>query len=129
MSQQSEGVIEVFFSYAHEDKELRDELEKHLSLLKREGIIVSWHDRLIGAGQEWDGLINTHLNTAAVILLLVSADFLASDYCWGVEVQRALQRHEAGEACVIRTARGWMVASTAPLATRLLAVRSESEPA
>jgi len=93
--------IEVFYSYSHKDEELRDELEKHLSILKRQGVIQSWHDRRIGAGREWEGEIDTHLNTAHVILLLISADFLASDYCYDVEMKRAMERHEAGEACVI----------------------------
>ena len=93
--------IEVFFSYAHEDEDLRDELEKHLSTLKRQGVITDWHDRKIGAGTEWEGEIDTHLNTAHVILLLISADFMASDYCWDVEVKWAMERHEAEEARVI----------------------------
>jgi internalin A len=93
--------IEVFYSYSHKDEELRDELEKHLSLLKRQGVIRGWHDRRITAGKEWTGQIDEHLNSAGVILLLVSADFLASDYCYDVEVKRAMERHEAGEAVVI----------------------------
>ena len=93
--------IEVFFSYSHTDERLRDELEKHLSILKRQGVIAGWHDRKIGAGKEWEGVIDMHLNTARVILLLISADFLASDYCYDVEMKRAMQRHEAGEARVI----------------------------
>jgi hypothetical protein len=93
--------IEVFFSYAHEDEDLRDELEKHLSILKRQGVITGWHDRRIGAGREWEGEIDAHLNAAQVILLLVSADFVASDYCWDIELKWAMERHEDGEARVI----------------------------
>jgi hypothetical protein len=93
--------LEVFFSYAHKDEKMRDELEKHLSLLKREGIITGWHDRKIVAGQEWGNEIDTHLNTAKVILLLVSSDFIASNYCWDIELKRAMERHEANEARVI----------------------------
>ncbi len=93
--------IEVFFSYAHEDEALRDELAKHLKLLERQGAIAAWYDREITAGTEWAGEIDAHLKTAGVILLLISADFLASDYCWDVELQQALARHEAGEARVI----------------------------
>src|SRR5205085_898249 len=95
------GTINVFFSYAHADEALRDELEKHLALLKQQGLIAEWHDRSIGAGQEWAGAIDAHMDAADVILLLVSADFLHSDYCYGVEVERALQRHQLGEARVI----------------------------
>ena len=94
-------VIEVFFSYAHEDEKLRDELAKHLKLLERQGVISAWHDRQITAGTEWKGEIDEHLEGAKFILLLVSADFLASDYCYDVELKRAMERHEAKEARVI----------------------------
>jgi hypothetical protein len=101
MSEKPAKPIGIFYSYSHKDEELRDELEKHLSILKRQGVITGWHDRRIGAGKEWKGEIDTHLNTAHVILLLISADFLASDYCYDVEMKRAMERHEAGEARVI----------------------------
>jgi hypothetical protein len=71
----------VFFSYSHRDESLRDELEKHLSPLKRSGVINTWHDRRIIAGEEFDASISQYLETAHIILLLISADFLASDYC------------------------------------------------
>src|SRR5438105_5623356 len=93
--------IEIFISYSHKDQGLRDQLETHLSLLKRQGLISSWHDRKIGAGVEWAGQIDTHLHTAQIILLLVSPDFMASDYCYDIEMTRALARHDAGEARVI----------------------------
>lgn len=93
--------IEVFFSYSHKDEDLRDELAKQLSILKRQGMITTWHDREISAGTEWAGAIDAHMNSAQVILLLISADFLASDYCWDIEVKRAIERHEEGEARVI----------------------------
>ena len=101
MSEASEQAIEVFFSYAHEDENLRDELAKHLSILKRERVIMAWHDREISAGTEWAGHIDEHLNTAQIILLLISADFLASDYCYDIELTRAMERHAAGDARVI----------------------------
>ena len=93
--------IELFISYSHKDDALREQLDTHLSLLKRQGVIEAWHDRRIGAGQEWAGAIDEHLNSAASILLLVSADFLASDYCYDLEMKRALERHDAGDAWVI----------------------------
>jgi len=93
--------IEVFFSYSHKDEPLRDELERQLTVLKRQGVITAWHDRKITAGEEWKGEIDAHLATARIILLLVSADFLASDYCYDIEMKRALERHEAREARVI----------------------------
>jgi hypothetical protein len=100
-AEDEEGKVGIFFAYAREDETLRDELEKHLSSLKRKDVITSWHDRRISAGKEWEGEIDTYLNTARVILLLISPDFIASDYCWDVEVKRAMERHEAGEARVI----------------------------
>ncbi|MGV7165008.1 toll/interleukin-1 receptor domain-containing protein [Xanthomonas citri] len=91
----------VFFSYCHADEELRDQLEKQLAMLKRQGIIETWHDRRIIAGQEIDKTINEHVNNDDIILLLVSPDFIASDYCYDKEMARALERHESGEATVI----------------------------
>lgn len=91
----------LFFSYCHADEALRDQLEKHLAVLKNQGIIHAWHDRRIGAGQEIDQQIDQHIETDDIILLLVSADFLASNYCYNIEMKRAVARHEAGEAIVI----------------------------
>lgn len=93
--------VEVFYSYAHEDEHLRRELEKHLSNLRQQGFITEWHDRRIVAGIDWAQAIDTHLNTASVILLLISPDFLASDYCYSVELRRAMERHTNKEAIVI----------------------------
>jgi len=97
----SSDSIQIFYSYSHKDEALRDQLEKHLSILRRGGLIQAWHDRRIGVGREWEKEISEHLDTAQIILLLISADFLASEYCYGLELQRAMQRHEAGEALVI----------------------------
>ncbi len=91
----------IFFSYSHKDEELRDQLEVHLSALKRSGLIDTWHDRIILAGDEFGDEISENLEAADIILLLVSADFIASDYCYAVEMRRALERHDAGEARVI----------------------------
>ncbi len=101
MTPQPPNAVEVFYSYSHKDEELRDQLENHLAMLKRDGVIEGWHDRRISAGREWEGQIDAYLNSADIILLLVSSDFLASDYCYDVEVKRAMERHEAGEARVI----------------------------
>jgi hypothetical protein len=92
---------ELFYSYSHKDEKLRDSLETHLALLKRQGIIKAWHDRKISAGQEWKTEILSQLEGADIILLLVSADFIASDFCYSVEMERALARQAAGEALVI----------------------------
>lgn len=91
----------VFFSYSHKDEELRDELETHLSMLKRDGSITSWHDRRILPGADFAQQIDENLESADVVLLLVSSYFLASDYCVEVEMRRALERHEQGECRII----------------------------
>jgi len=92
---------DAFISYSHADETYRDQLEKQLALLKRQGVIETWHDRRIGGGMEVDREINAHIESDSIILLLVSADFLASDYCYGIELQRALERQRLGEARVI----------------------------
>jgi hypothetical protein len=91
----------VFLSYSHVDEAMRDQLEVQLSMLKRQGIVEVWHDRRIGAGQEIDGSISRNLEDADVVLLLVSPNFLASDYCYDKEMTRAMERHESGDAIVI----------------------------
>jgi hypothetical protein len=93
--------IELFYSYAREDRELRDQLDRQLSTLRREGLIVGWHDGMIGAGEEWLEEIKEQLDSAQLILLLVSSDFLASEFIYRVELQRALERHQSGEAIVV----------------------------
>jgi hypothetical protein len=92
---------ELFCSYSHRDERLRERLETHLALLRRDGVVAAWHDRKIRAGAEWSGEIDSHLESAGIILLLISADFLASTYCYDVEMKRALERHKAGTARVI----------------------------
>lgn len=94
-------MAKVFFSYSHADEALRDELEKHLSILKRQGVIETWHDRRIIPGAEFESTISTHLEEADIIILLISSDFLASDYCYDIEMKIAMERHECGDAVVI----------------------------
>lgn len=93
--------IQIFVSYSHQDEALHNELAKHLTPLEREGVIQRWHDRQLTAGAEFGDEIDASLNRADIILLLVSPDFIASEYCWGKEMKRAMERHEAGEARVI----------------------------
>jgi hypothetical protein len=93
--------ISLFFSYSHKDENLRDELTKHLSLLKRQNIITAWYDRQIIPGSDWEQEIDKHLNSSQIILLLISSDFLASDYCYGKEMLRAMEMHQSGAARVI----------------------------
>ena len=96
-----EPPIEIFFSYSHKDEVQRDELAKQLIILERQGYITLWHDQRIVPGQQWADQIDNKLNTAHIILLLISPDFIASDYCYGIEMARAMERHEQGEAIVI----------------------------
>src|SRR5712691_2268019 len=91
----------IFFCYAHEDEALLNKLKTHLRPLQRQGLIDVWYDRDIRAGTDWEQQIKAQLNTAQIILLLVSPDFMDSDYCYGIEMKRALERHEAKEAQVI----------------------------
>ncbi|HWW77087.1 MAG TPA: COR domain-containing protein, partial [Pyrinomonadaceae bacterium] len=91
----------VFISYAHRDERLKSRLEVHLKLLQREGLIETWQDRDIEAGEEWKQKIDDNLERADIIVLLVSADFLASDYCYEKEMRRALELHQEKKARVI----------------------------
>ena len=91
----------VFISYSHQDEHYRQELEKHLSILKRNGDIDTWTDRKIIVGENWEGKISTELLNAQIILLLISPDFLASDYCYDVEMKTAIERHNNKEAIVV----------------------------
>lgn len=91
----------IFISYSHKDDALRAELDKHLALLRREGAIELWSDHRILPGSEFEKDISLALEAAEIILLLVSADFLSSDYCFGIEMRRALERHVSGEAVVV----------------------------
>jgi hypothetical protein len=93
--------IEIFCCYAHEDEVLLNKLKSHLRPLQRQGLIGVWHDSDISAGMEWEQVIGKHLNEADIILLLISPDFMGSDYCYSIEMKRALERHECREAYVI----------------------------
>lgn len=93
--------LSVFISYSHRDEAFKDELVVHLANLKRQGKIKAWQDRDIEAGAEWDAEIKQQLESAEIILLLITPRFLASNYCFDLEMQRALQRHNEQTARVI----------------------------
>ncbi len=93
--------ISIFYAYAQEDEALQKELGKHLSLLKRQGVVAGWHFRMISGGKEWQGEIDSHINKSKMILLLVSPDFLSSDYCYDVEMKKAIELHNSKAARVI----------------------------
>lgn len=116
-----------FFSYSHDDEALRNQLEKHLASLKHEGLVDSWHDRRLVAGEMVDNAIDAQIDAADIVLLLVSASFLSSHYCYSVEMQRALARH-ARKDCrvvpVILRACDWTHSSMG----KLLAVPQDGKP-
>lgn len=91
----------VFYSYSHKDVELRDRLATYLAPLRQYKKILEWHDRKIEPGANWESEISSQLDSAHLILLLVSENFLDSDYCFGVEVERALARLKRGEVRVV----------------------------
>lgn len=93
--------IKLFISYSHKDDELKEELIPHLAGLVKEGLIEPWHDRKISAGADWATEIDDQLELADIILFLVSADFIDSRYCSGIEMARAIKRHQARTACAI----------------------------
>ena len=93
--------LTVVFSYSHKDEALRDELEAHLSVLRRLNIVKTWHDRKLLPGQGWDPHIKEMIYAADVILLLLSADFFNSDYLYDEEMRIALERHERGDVVLI----------------------------
>ena len=93
--------VSLFYSYAHEDEALRDELRGHLKILERRGLLSSWHDREIKPGEDWHAKIDEELQMADLVLLLVSKDFIESDYIFGNELTVAMQRHQAGFATVV----------------------------
>lgn len=93
--------IEIFCCYAHKDRELQDQLVKHLEPLRRAGQVTTWYDRELLPGTDWKQEIDKHLSTADVVLLLISPNFMNSDYCYSIEMQKALERHKRGETSVI----------------------------
>jgi hypothetical protein len=93
--------VSLFYSYAHEDENIRKAMGKHLTPAEHAGLIASWHDRNILPGKEWAGVIDEAIKKAELILLMVSPDFMASNYCWDVEMAYALDAHNRGLAVVV----------------------------
>ena len=93
--------LKLFVSYSHQDELHLSELEKHLTTLKRENLIATWHDRKIIPGQDWEKEIDGALQDSDIFVFLISPDFVASEYCIEKEVSVALDRHNCGEAVVI----------------------------
>ena len=97
----SARALSVFISYCHDDEDMKNKLVKHLAPLKRSGLISEWHDRKITAGQNWGHAISSSLETASIVLLLISIDFINSDYCYDIEMNAALKRHSEKLCLVI----------------------------
>jgi hypothetical protein len=91
----------MFISYSSTDEKLKTQLEAHLAALKHQGLLETWEFRKLQPGVDWQSTIRSELESAEIIILLVSADFLASEYCWHVEMMRALERHERNECRVV----------------------------
>jgi internalin A len=119
--------VRVFISYSHKDERYREQLEIHLKLLKRNGLIEIWHDRKINPSEEWRDKIDENLERADIILLLISADFIASDYCYDVEMKRALERHDSSDARVIPVIVRKVKWTTSPLG-KLQGLPKEGKP-
>ncbi len=100
-NRKSSSPLVLFYSYSHDDEKMRNKLEKHLALLRRDGTISEWHDRKLLAGSNVDREIDKKLEEARIILLLISASFMNSDYCYCTELDRALERHNAKAASVV----------------------------
>jgi len=119
--------IEIFFSYAHEDQTLMNEVRRQLVLFDRQKVIRKWHDRLSSAEDGWRGQIDRRLRDARIILLFVSPDFFESDYCFDTEMQEAMRRHTAGQARIIPVILRCCLWQTAPFA-QFQAVPKDGDP-
>ena len=121
------SALEVFCCYARQDEDILKDLKKHLMLLVRQNIISVWNDADISLGSDWEKEVHQHLNSAKIILLLVSSDFMDSNYCYSIEMMRAMERHEAGEAYVIPIISRPVYWQTAPFGT-LQALPKDAQP-
>ena len=99
--ERAEGPLQIFCSYSHKDADLLDQFKAHTAILRRTGPVLTWTDREILPGSDWSREIASRLNSADIIVLLVSADFIASDYCYTKELGRAMERHAADETKVV----------------------------
>jgi tetratricopeptide (TPR) repeat protein len=94
--------INIFIAYSRKDIELLEDLRNSLKILNRMGLVGEvWYDGLIEAGDEWEVSIKNALLNADIILLLISSDFISSDYCYNVEMVEALKLHEQGKTKVV----------------------------
>lgn len=97
----SNSGLSLFLSYSHKDEAFRSELAAHLAPLRHQGLILEWTDRQIPPGSEWEPEILGKLGQADIVILLISSDFINSKYCYGVELERALEKHHDKSARVV----------------------------
>lgn len=127
-SQANRQPVSLFYSYSHKDESLRRELESHLAALKRSGLISDWYDRQIEGGQDWESEIKSHLESAYIILFLVSADFISSKFIFDVELKIGLERQRAGDAVVVPVILRPVLWQIIPELSRLQALPENGRP-
>lgn len=88
--------LKLFLSYAKADAELKERLDNHLTALKRGNLIDVWSDEQVLAGHDWGEAAKTNIQEADIVLLLVSASFIASEHIWKSEVEKAMSRRSEG---------------------------------
>jgi hypothetical protein len=91
----------LFISYSRRDGYFFEELTTHLKLLQRKRVIDTWHEGRVGAGEDWNRIIRTQVEQANIIILLISSDFLSSDYIWKHEFSEAFERHKRKEVSIL----------------------------
>jgi hypothetical protein len=91
----------IFISYSHKDEEWKERVESHLGVLARQGLLDFWSDRKIDVGDEWFSAIEKEINQADAAILLISANFLNSDFILKEEVSRLLERRRNGGMRII----------------------------
>lgn len=117
----------IFISYSHKDESLKEQLDTHLAILKRNQLIEEWHDRKIVAGENWQSEIDRHLDDSDIVILLISPDFIASEYCYSVELKRAIERHEANQSLIIPVIVRPVNWTDAPF-SKILALPTDAKP-
>ncbi|HEX7735487.1 MAG TPA: TIR domain-containing protein [Ktedonobacteraceae bacterium] len=100
-AEQKAGATEIFLLYAHEDEDLKEQFLKHMAILRRSQQAMIWHDGDIQGGEEIHKEVDAHMTSAKIILMLISASFIASDYCYGEQMEVAMRRHKEGTAKVV----------------------------
>jgi hypothetical protein len=93
--------VHAFVSYSHVDSKIKNDLLKHLEPLRRLGLVSAWHDGEIKPGDEWQKAIADKLVSSRIVLLLISSDFIYSEYCYEKELGKAMERHHAKKAVVV----------------------------